>query len=183
MCGCLIMSPRKCTWALAAVWLSGGVSGTLYTASTLSIRFCGDRIIHQFFCDVPQVLKFSCSDDYLVTVGVADFLSAVAFACFIGIVNSYVHIFSTVLRMPSAESRSKVFSTCLPHLFVVSLFLSTGIFAYLNPTSDFPTALEFLFSVFYTVLPPTLNPVIYSLRNDAIKSVVRKLLLSRKFTS
>ena len=179
----VIMSPRKCTWAVAAVWLSGGISGTLFTASTLSIRFCGDKIIHQFFCDIPQLLKLSCSNDYLVTIGVANILSAVAFACFIGIVNSYVHIFSTVLRMPSAESRSKVFSTCLPHLFVVSLFLSTGAFAYLNLTSDSSTALEFLLSIFYTVLPPTINPVIYSLRNDAIKSVVRKLLLSRKFTS
>nr|AAQ77043.1 olfactory receptor 115 [Mus musculus] len=178
----VIMSPRKCTWALAAVWLSGGVSGTLYTASTLSIRFCGDRIIHQFFCDVPQVLKLSCSNDYLLTIGVANILSAVAFACFIGIVISYVHIFSTVLRMPSAESRYKVFSTCLPHLFVVSLFLSTSTFAYLNPTADSPTALEFLFSILYTVLPPTINPVIYSLRNETIKSVVRKLLSSTKFT-
>ncbi|XP_021045020.1 olfactory receptor 14J1-like [Mus pahari] len=178
----VIMSPRECTWAVAAVWLSGGVSGTIYIASTFSIRFCGDRIIHQFLCNIPQVLKQSCSNDHLVVIGTISFMTAVAFACFIGIVISYVHIFSTVLRMPSAESRSKVFSTCLPRLFVVSLFLSTGSCAYLNPTSDSPTALEFLVSVFYTVLPPTLNPVIYSLRNDAIKSVIRKLLLSTKFT-
>ncbi|XP_021005463.1 olfactory receptor 14J1-like [Mus caroli] len=178
----IIMCPRKCRWAVTAVWLSSVIPGTLYIATIFSIRFCRAKIIHQFFCDVPQVLKLSCSNDYLVTIGVADFLTAVAFACFIGIVISYVHIFSTVLRMPSAESRSKVFSTCLPHLFVVLLFLSTGIFAYLNPTSDSPTALQFLLSVFYTVLPPTLNPVIYSLRNETIKIVVRKLLLSSKFT-
>ncbi|XP_052019067.1 olfactory receptor 14J1-like [Apodemus sylvaticus] len=178
----VIMSPRKCTWSVAAVWLSGSISGTLYTTSILSIRFCGERIIHQFFCDVPQLLKLSCSNDYFVIMGVVNFLSAMAFFCFIGIVISYVHIFSTVLRMPSAESRSKVFSTCLPHLFVVSLFLSTGAFAYLNPTSDSPTALEFLFSIFYTVLLPTLNPVIYSLRSKILKSVARKLLFSTKFT-
>uniref|UniRef100_A0A8C6N0V7 Olfactory receptor n=1 Tax=Mus spicilegus TaxID=10103 RepID=A0A8C6N0V7_MUSSI len=178
----VIMGPSKCRWAVTAVWLSSVIPGTLYIATIFSIRFCRAKIIHQFFCDVPQVLKLSCSNDYLVTIGVADFLSAVAFACFIGIVNSYVHIFSTVLRMPSAESRSKVFSTCLPHLFVVLLFLSTGIFAYLKPTSDSPTALQFLVSIFYTVLPPTLNPVIYSLRNETIKSVIRKLLLSSKFT-
>ncbi|XP_052024809.1 olfactory receptor 14J1-like [Apodemus sylvaticus] len=178
----VIMSPRKCTWAVAAVWLSGSISGTLYTTSILSIRFCGERIIHQFFCDVPQLLKLSCSNDYFVIMGVVNFLSAMAFFCFIGIVISYVHIFSTVLRMPSGESRPKVFSTCLPHLFVVSLFLSTGAFAYLNPTSDSPTALEFLFSIFYTVLPPTLNPVIYNLRSKILKSVARKLLFSTKFT-
>ncbi|XP_034380527.2 olfactory receptor 14J1-like [Arvicanthis niloticus] len=178
----VIMCSRMCRWAVTVVWLSSGIPGTLYIATIFSIRFCGAKIIHQFFCDVPQLLKLTCSNDYLVTMGVADFLAAMGFACFIGIVISYVHIFSTVLRMPSAESRSKVFSTCLPHLFVVSLFLSTGTFAYLNTTSDSPTALEFLFSVFYTVLPPTLNPVIYSLRNETIKSVVMKLLLSTKFT-
>ncbi|NP_001000887.1 olfactory receptor Olr1705 [Rattus norvegicus] len=178
----VIMGPRKCTWAVAAVWLCGSIPGTLYTASILSIRFCGDKIIHQFFCDVPQLLKLSCSNDHLDIIGMIDFLSVITFACLIGIIISYVHIFSTVLRMPSAESRSKVFSTCLPHLFVVSLFLSSGACAYLNPTSDSPTAFEFLFSVFYTVLPPTLNPLIYSLRNETIKSVVRKLLFSTKFT-
>ena len=178
----VIMSPRKCTFAVAAAWLSGSISGMLYTIGILCIRFCGDRIIHQFFCDVPQLLKLSCSNDYLVIMGVINFVSLMAFVCFIGIVISYVHIFSTVLRMPSAESRSKVFSTCLPHLFVVSLFLSTGTFAYLNPTSDSPTALESLLSIFYTVLPPTINPVIYSLINETIKSVVGKLLLSTKFT-
>ncbi|XP_052024813.1 olfactory receptor 14J1-like [Apodemus sylvaticus] len=138
----IIMNPRKCTFAVAAVWLCGGITGLLYIASMLSIRFCGDRIIHQLFCDVPQLLNLSCSNDHIVTMGVADFLSAMAFACFIGIVISYVHIFSTVLRMPSAESRSKVF-TCLPHLFVVSLFISTGTFAYLTPASDSPIPLRF----------------------------------------
>ncbi|XP_052599969.1 olfactory receptor 14J1-like [Peromyscus californicus insignis] len=177
----VIMDPRKCMWSVAAVWLSGGISGTLYTTTTFSIRFCRAKIIHQFFCDVPQLLKLSCSNDYLVVMEVSYFLSAMAFACFVGIVLSYVHIFSTVLRMPSAEGQSKVFSTCLPHLFVVSLFLSTGSCAYLNPTSESPTALDFLFSIFYTVLPPTLNPVIYSLRNESLKGAVRKLLLSEEF--
>ncbi|XP_052599776.1 olfactory receptor 14J1-like [Peromyscus californicus insignis] len=178
----VIMCPRKCRLAVTGVWLSSGIPGTLYVATLSSIRFCGPKIIHQFFCDVPQLLKLSCSNDYLGVMGVAAFLSAMAFACFIGIVLSYVHIFSTVLRMPSAEGQSKVFSTCLPHLFVVSLFLSTGSYAYLNSTSESPIALDFLFSVFYTVLSPTFNPVIYSLRNETIRSGIRKLLLSTKFS-
>uniref|UniRef100_A0A8C6GYV1 Olfactory receptor n=1 Tax=Mus spicilegus TaxID=10103 RepID=A0A8C6GYV1_MUSSI len=177
----VIMSPRKCTWAVAAVWLSGGISGTLFTASTLSIRFCGDKIIHQFFCDIPQLLKLSCSNDYFGVLEVSTFMSVMAFACFVGIAFSYCQIFSTVLRMPSAEGRSKVFPTCLPHLFVVSFFLSTGICAYLKPTSDSPTALDLMLSIFYTVLPPTLNPVIYSLRNESLKRAVKKLLLSEEF--
>ncbi|XP_042122153.1 olfactory receptor 14J1-like [Peromyscus maniculatus bairdii] len=177
----VIMCPRKCRLAVTVVWLSSGIPGTLYIATISSIRFCRPKIIHQFFCDVPQLLKLSCSNDYLGVMGVSCFLSAMAFACFVGIVLSYVHIFSTVLRMPSAEGRSKVFSTCLPHLFVVSLFLSTGSCAYLNPTSESPTALDLLLSIFYTVLPPTLNPVIYSLRNESLKGALRKLLLSEEF--
>nr|AAQ77055.1 olfactory receptor 127 [Mus musculus] len=177
----VIMSPRKCTWAVAAVWLSGGISGTLFTASTLSIRFCGHKIIHQFFCDIPQLLKLSCSNDDFGLLKVSTFIAVMGFACFVGIAFSYCQIFSTVLRMPSAEGRSKVFSTCLPHLFVVSFFLSTGICAYLKPSSDSPTALDLMLSIFYTVLPPTLNPVIYSLRNESLKRAVKKLLLSEEF--
>ncbi|XP_034349113.1 olfactory receptor 14J1-like [Arvicanthis niloticus] len=177
----VIMSPRKCTWAVAGVWLSGGISGTLYTASTVSIKFCGDKIVHQFFCDVPQLLKISCSNDYFGVLKVSTFMSVMAFACFMGIAFSYGQIFSTVLRMLSAEGRSKVFSTCLPHLFVVSCFLSTGVGAYLKPTSGSPTALDLLLSIFYTILPPILNPVIYSLRNESLKGAIKKLLLSEEF--
>ncbi|XP_021514727.1 olfactory receptor 14J1-like [Meriones unguiculatus] len=178
----VIMSPGKRMWAVAAVWLSGGISGTLYITTTLSIRFCRAKIIHQFFCDIPQLLKLSCSNDYFGVMEVSTFMSVMAFACFMGISLSYGQIFSTVLRMPSAEGRSKVFSTCLPHLFVVSFFISTGICAYLKPTSDSPTALDLMLSIFYTVLPPTLNPVIYSLRNESLKGAVRKLILSEQFS-
>ncbi|XP_036032176.1 olfactory receptor 14J1-like [Onychomys torridus] len=178
----VIMDPRKCMWAVTAVWLSGGISGTLYTTTTFSIRFCKDKIIHQFFCDIPQLLKLSCTNDYLGVKGVVAFMAVMAFGCFIAVTLSYGQIFSTILRMPSAEGRSKVFSTCLPHLFVFSFFLFTGACAYLKPTSDSPTALDLLLSIFYTVLPPILNPVIYSLKNKAMKTALRKVLSGREFT-
>ncbi|XP_048205208.1 olfactory receptor 14J1-like [Perognathus longimembris pacificus] len=178
----LIMDPRKCKRAVTAVWVSGGITGIMYTTATLSITFCEAKIIHQFFCDIPQLLKSSCSNDYLAVIGVAAFVSLVALACFISIAFSYIHLFSTVLRIPSAEGRSKVFSTCLPHLFVVSFFLSTGICAYLKPTSDSPTALDLMLSIFYAVIPPTLNPIIYSLKNEALKEALAKLLLGSYFT-
>ncbi|XP_008825782.1 olfactory receptor 14J1-like [Nannospalax galili] len=177
----VIMSPRTCRWVVTAVWISGGISGTLYTATTFSMRFCRAKIIHQFFCDIPQLLKLSCSNDYLGVVGLTAFISVMTTTCFTAICFSYVQIFSTVLRMPSAEGRSKVFSTCLPHLCVVSFFVSTGIFAYLKPTSDSPTALDLVLSIFYTILPPTLNPAIYSLRNEVMKTALRKLLSSDSF--
>ncbi|XP_006877704.1 PREDICTED: olfactory receptor 14J1-like [Chrysochloris asiatica] len=178
----VIMNPSKCQWAVIAVWLSGSISGILYTSATFSITFCKPKIIHQFFCDIPQLLKLSCSNDYLGVIGVAAFMSVMALICFTSIVISYIHIFSTVLRMPSAEGRSKAFSTCLPHLFVVSFFLSTGTFEFLRTTSDSPTAFDLMISIFYTVIPPSLNPIIYSLRNEAMKEACRKLLLGGQFT-
>ncbi|XP_048205221.1 olfactory receptor 14J1-like [Perognathus longimembris pacificus] len=178
----LIMHPRKCRGAVTAVWVSGGISGIMYTTATFSITFCKAKVIHQFFCDVPQIVKLSCSNDYLAVVGVNILMTVAASACFISIAFSYIHIFSTVLRIPSAEGRSKVFSTCLPHLCVVSIFLSTGMWAYLKPTSDSSTTLDLLLSIFYTVIPQTLNPVIYSLRNDTMKRAIQKLILDREFT-
>ncbi|XP_017653612.1 olfactory receptor 14J1-like [Nannospalax galili] len=177
----VIINPGMCRWAVTAVWISGGISGTLCTATTFSIRFCRAKIIHQFFCDVPQLLKLSCSNDYLGVVGVVVFISLVVFVCFFAITLSYVKIFSTVFRMPSAEGRSKVFSTCLPHLCVVSFFLFTADIAYLKPTSGSSTALDLMLSMFYTVVSPILNPVIYSLRNETIKQALRKLLLGGEF--
>ncbi|XP_006872818.1 PREDICTED: olfactory receptor 14J1-like [Chrysochloris asiatica] len=179
----VIMNPSKCKWAMIAVWLSGSISGILYTIVTFSMTFCKAKIIHQFFCDIPQLLKLSCSNDYLAVIGVAAFMSMLAFICFTSIIFSYIRIFSTVLRISSAEGRSKAFSTCLPHLFVVSFYLSTGAFAFLKPTSDSPTAFDLMISIFYTVIPPSLNPVIYSLRNEAMKEAFRKLLLGGQFIS
>ena len=176
----IIMNVSTCIHGILAVWISGVISGVMHTAATFSIHFCGTKIIHQFFCDVPQILKLSCSNEYVSELGVIVFLSLVAFLCFICIGLSYMHIFSTVLQIPSAEGRAKAFSTCMPHLSVVILFISTGVFAFLKPHSDSPTALDFLLSVFYTVLPPTLNPMIYSLRNKAMKTALRKVFKRRK---
>ncbi|KAM9666444.1 olfactory receptor 14J1-like [Trichechus inunguis] len=176
----IIMDVSTCVHGVVAVWISGVISGVMHTAATFSIHFCGANIIHQFFCDVPQLLKLSCSNDYISELGVAGFLSLVAFLCFLSIGLSYTHIFSTVLRIPSGEGRDKAFSTCLPHLCVVILFISTGVFEFLKPPSDSPTALDFLLTVLYTVVPSTLNPMIYSLRNKAIKVALRKVFKGRK---
>ncbi|XP_004622360.2 olfactory receptor 14J1-like [Sorex araneus] len=176
----IIMDFRTCVHGVTSVWVSGAISGVMHTAATFSIHFCGPRIVHQFFCDIPQILKLSCSNDYISEVGVTAFLSLAAFLCFIFIGFSYMHIFTSVLRMPSAEGRAKAFSTCLPHLTVVLLFLSTGSFEYFKSRSDSPTVSDILLTVMYTVVPPTFNPMIYSLRNKAIKSAVRKVFKRSK---
>ncbi|XP_004622154.2 olfactory receptor 14J1-like [Sorex araneus] len=176
----VIIDIRTCVHGVFSVWVSGAICGVMHTTATFSIRFCGPRIIHQFFCDIPQLLKLSCSNDYISEVGVSVFMTFVAFLCFTFIVFSYIHIFSSVLRMPSAEGRAKSFSTCLPHLAVVILFLSTGAFEYFKSHSDSPTVSDILLTIMYTVVPPTFNPIIYSLRNKAIKSAVRKVFKKNK---
>ncbi|XP_004622208.1 olfactory receptor 14J1-like [Sorex araneus] len=176
----VIMDIRTCVHGVAAVWVSGAISGVMHTAATFSIRFCGPRVIHQFFCDISQILRLSCSNDYIYEVGVTVFLVLVACLCFTFIGFSYMQIFSSVLRMPSAEGRAKAFSTCLPHLAVVLLFLSTAAFEHFKSHSDYPTVSDILFTIMYTVVPPTFNPMIYSLRNKAVKLAVRKVFLRNK---
>ncbi|KAG8508874.1 Olfactory receptor 14J1 [Galemys pyrenaicus] len=176
----IIMDVSKCVHSLLGVWISAVISGAMHTAATFSIHFCGSHVIHQFFCDIPQLLKLSCSNEYMNEVGISYFLALMACLCVIFIGLSYTKIFSTVLRMPSAEGRAKAFSTCLPHLSVVILFISTSVFEFLKPPSDSPSALDILLTIMYTVVPPTFNPMMYSLRNQAMKTALRKVFRRRK---
>ncbi|XP_004453244.3 olfactory receptor 14J1-like [Dasypus novemcinctus] len=176
-----VMDPSACQHALTAVWVAGGLSGLVHTTTSFSTPLCRNRLIHQFFCDIPQILNLSCSHEFLSEIAVAAFTTSTAFVCLTSIVLSYIRIFSTVLRIPSAEGRTKVFSTCLPHLLVVTCFLSAAGFEFLRPTPGSPSAIDLMFSVFYTVVTPTLNPVIYSLRNEAMKAALRKILSKEAF--
>ncbi|XP_003428862.2 olfactory receptor 14A16-like [Ornithorhynchus anatinus] len=171
-----VMSRGACAKMAATSWLSGGFAGLMHTAATFSRTFCGSNMIQQFFCDIPQLVRISHSKGNVAEVGVSLGTISLALACFVSMVVSYVYIISTVLKMPSAEGRSKAFSTCLPHLVVVISFLSTSSFAYLKPTTESPSALDLLLSMFYAVVPPALNPLIYSLRNRDMKSALEKML-------
>ncbi|XP_049620839.1 olfactory receptor 14J1-like [Suncus etruscus] len=170
----IIMDVRTCVHGLVGVWISGVIIAVIHTSATFSIHFCGPRIIHQSFCDVSQILKLSCYNDHIREIGVTAFLSLAAFLVVIFIGFSYMHIFSSVLRMPSAESRTKAFSTCLPHLAVVILFLSTGAIEYFKPQCDSPTVLDMFLTMMYTVVPPTFNPMIYSLRRHQVSSDINQ---------
>ncbi|XP_075398986.1 LOW QUALITY PROTEIN: olfactory receptor 14K1-like [Tenrec ecaudatus] len=172
----VIMSSAVCVQMAAASWLMGGIFAVLYTAETFSLSFCGPRHLHIFFCHVPSLLKISCSKTHItinVSLVVGLLFGIFCLAC-IGF--SYICIFNTVLRMPSLQGWSKVFSTCLPHLIVVSTFFMTGATAYLKPVPDYPHILDFVTSVFYCVVPPSLNPIIYSLRNKELKEALCKML-------
>ncbi|NXE85932.1 O14J1 protein, partial [Cochlearius cochlearius] len=171
-----LLGSRACVHMAAAAWGSGFLNALLHTASTFSIPLCQGNAVDQFFCEIPQILKLSCSDAYLREVGLLVVSACVGFGCFVFIVVSYVQIFRAVLRIPSQLGRHKAFSTCLPHLAVVSLFISTAMFAYLKSPSISSPSLDLVVAVVYSVVPPALNPLIYSMRNKELKDAVWKLI-------
>ncbi|XP_054667285.1 olfactory receptor 14A16-like, partial [Grus americana] len=170
-----LLGSRACVHMAAAAWGSGFLNAVLHTANTFSIPLCHGNAVEQFFCDVPQILKLSCSDTYLREVGLLILSCFLGFGCFVFIVLSYVQIFRAVLRIPSEQGRHKAFSTCLPHLAVVSLLVSTGIFSYLKPPSISSPSLDLVVAVLYSVVPPAVNPLIYSMRNQEIIDALWKL--------
>ncbi|KAM9166807.1 olfactory receptor 14C36-like [Mergus octosetaceus] len=178
-----LLGSRACAQMAAAAWGSGFLNAVLHTANTFSLPLCHGNAVHQFFCEIPHILKLSCSDsDYLKEVRLLVVSACLAFGCFVFIVVSYVQIFRAVLRMPSEQGRHKAFSTCLPHLAVVSLFVSTAILAYLKPPSISSPSLDLVVSFLYSVVPPAVNPLIYSLRNQELKATLKKLILVVIFT-
>ncbi|NXI37471.1 O14AG protein, partial [Galbula dea] len=164
-----LLGSRACVHMAAAAWASGFLYALLHTANTFSLPLCHGNVLDQFFCEIPQILKLSCSNSYLRELGLIVVGVCLAFGCCVFIVVSYLQIFRAVLRIPLKQGQHKAFSTCLPHLAVVSLFVSTSFFAYLKPPSVSSPSLDVLMSVLYSVVPPAVNPLIYSMRNKEIK--------------
>ncbi|XP_025905847.1 olfactory receptor 14C36-like [Nothoprocta perdicaria] len=171
-----LLGSRACVKTAAAAWTSGFLNALLHTGNTLSLPLCQSNALGQFFCEISQILKLSCSNSYLREVGLLVISVCLSFGCFLFIVVSYVQIFRAVLRIPSEQGRHKAFFMCLPHLVVVSLFLSTAVFALLKPPCMSSPALDLTQAVLYSVLPPTVNPLIYSMRNKELKEALRKIL-------
>ncbi|XP_072705165.1 olfactory receptor 14C36-like [Ciconia boyciana] len=170
-----LVGSRACVHMAAAVWGSGFLYAVLHTANTFSLPLCKGNALDQFFCEVPQILKLSCSDTYLREAGLLMASVCFAFGCFVFIVMSYVQILRAVLKIPSEKGRHKAFSMCLPHLAIVSLFISTAMVAYLKPPSISSPSLDLVVSVLYSVVPPGVNPLIYSMRNKELKDALWKL--------
>uniref|UniRef100_A0A8D2L3Z8 Olfactory receptor n=1 Tax=Varanus komodoensis TaxID=61221 RepID=A0A8D2L3Z8_VARKO len=172
-----LMNKQACIQMIATVWIFGLFYAMLHTGGTFVPPFCSN-IVNQFFCEIPQLLKLACSNLYLTEIGILFVSALFSSGCFIFIVVSYAYIFTAVavLRMPSAQGRQKAFSTCVPHLMVLFLFLFSGFFAYLKPTSNSNSPLNLAFAMIYFMVPPLMNPVIYSMRNRDIKDALSKML-------
>ncbi|XP_004460234.2 olfactory receptor 14A16-like [Dasypus novemcinctus] len=172
----VIMNMDTCMHMAAVAWLGGGLTAVMHTAGIFSLSFCGPNVLHQFFCSIPQLLAISCSENLVREIVPIIITVTLDFCCFIFIMVSYIYIFCTVKNVPSTEGQSRAYSTCLPHLVVVVLFLTTGFIAHLKPTSAYPSISDIVISVFYTMVPQTLNPIIYSLRNKAMKTALCMLI-------
>ncbi|XP_059570165.1 olfactory receptor 14A16-like [Alligator mississippiensis] len=171
-----IMKRRACVQMAVSAWVSGILHAALHTGNTFRLPFCHSNIINKFFCDVPQLLQLSCSDSSLSEVGILIFSGCLVFICFCFIVVSYVQILSVVLRIPSKQGQQKAFSTCIPHLVVVSLLIFTGTITYMIPTSNSPSGLDLVLAVLLAIVPPTVNPIIYSMRNKKMKAALGKYI-------
>lgn len=168
------MSPKVCTVMVAGSYLIGLVNAVTQTASTFQLSFCGSNIINHFFCDVPPLLSLSCTDTSINEMVLFVFATILGIFTSTEIVVSYAFILSAILRINSSEGKQKAFSTCASHLAAVTIFYGTTIFMYLRPSSSYVLDQDKWASVFYTIVVPMLNPLIYSLRNREVKNALRR---------
>ncbi|KAM9311857.1 olfactory receptor 5AP2-like [Gastrophryne carolinensis] len=174
----VIMSKSLKFKLLGAAYFGGLLTSVIHTSCTFSMSFCGSNIVQHFFCDIPPLLKLSCTNTFISELFMFLLSSILGSISAIVILVSYSNIISAVFKMQSLEGRQKVFSTCSSHLTVVALFFGTSIFVYARPVSSYSIQKDNVISLVYTVVIPMLNPIIYSLRNaqvrDAFVSVVHK---------
>uniref|UniRef100_A0A8C6MSG4 Olfactory receptor n=1 Tax=Mus spicilegus TaxID=10103 RepID=A0A8C6MSG4_MUSSI len=172
------MSPQLCGALAMVVWFIGLVNACVHTGLMTRLSFCGPKVITHFFCEIPPLLLLSCSPTYVNSI-----LTLVADAFFVGInfmltLLSYGYIIGSILRMRSAEGKRKAFSTCSSHLIVVSVYYSSMFCAYISPASSYSPERSKVTSVLYSILSPTLNPLIYTLRNKDVKLALGRILAS-----
>ncbi|XP_060118415.1 olfactory receptor-like protein OLF1 [Heteronotia binoei] len=172
----VIMSKPFCIWLLAAAYIGGVISSLIHTCASLRLSFCGNNYVNHFFCDLAALIALACSDTSLNELLLFIFGTLVEGFNIVTILTSYAFIIMTIVRMHSTEGRLKAFSTCASHLITFALFHGTILFMYFRPSSEFSMDTDKMVSVFYTVIIPVLNPLIYGLRNKDVKDAIRKLL-------
>ncbi|XP_057363078.1 olfactory receptor 10AG1-like [Manis pentadactyla] len=172
----LVMNHKVCVQLVVGSWISGIPAQIGQTCQIFSLHFCGSHLINHFFCDIPPILSLACGDTFLNEMMV--YIVAVLFVMvpFLLILISYTKIISTILKLPSATSRAKAFSTCSSHLMVVALFYGSATITYLRPKTSHSAGTGKVLSLFYTIVTPMFNPMIYSLRNKDVTMALRMLL-------
>uniref|UniRef100_A0A8C8Z3P0 Olfactory receptor n=1 Tax=Prolemur simus TaxID=1328070 RepID=A0A8C8Z3P0_PROSS len=176
------MTTSVCAHLAIGSYVCGFLNASFHTWDVFSLCFCKSNLVHHFFCDVPAVMVLSCSNKHISEMAVV-FIATfnVVFALLV-ILISYMFIFITILKMQSAQGHQKALSTCASHLTAVSIFYGTVIFMYLQPSSSHSMDTDKMASVFYTMVIPMLNPVVYSLRNKEVKTAFKKVVEKAKLS-
>ncbi|ELW62410.1 olfactory receptor 11L1 [Tupaia chinensis] len=177
----LLMALPTCLRLAAAAWAGGFLAPLLPTVLISRLNFCGPQKINHFFCDSDPIFKLSCSDTFLVEALGYTCSSVVILSSFLLTMSSYGHIVAAIVRLSSREARRKTFSTCASHLSVVTIYYGTIIFMYVRPPAKYNFTVGKVVSVFYCVLTPLVNPLIYTLRNQDVKKAFAKVLTRRQF--
>ncbi|XP_065801647.1 olfactory receptor 4P4-like [Muntiacus reevesi] len=175
----IIMNRTRCNLLIVAAWAGGAIHAFSQFFMIVSLPFCGPNEIDHYYCDIFPLLKVACTDTYITGVLVVANSGMVALVTFVLLFGSYVIILFN-LRNHSAEGRRKALSTCGSHITVVILFFGPSIFAYLRPPTTFPE--DKIFSLFYTIIAPMFNPLIYTLRNTEMKKAIRKVYCQKIFS-
>ncbi|XP_006147486.1 olfactory receptor 5AN1 [Tupaia chinensis] len=170
-----IMSPTLCAWMVLGSYTAGLTASLSQICALFQLHFCGPNVIRHFFCDMPQLLILSCTDTLFAQVLTAILTMIFGITNALVIMISYGYIVISIMKITSAKGRSKAFNTCASHLTAVSLFYTSGMFVYLSSSSGGSSSFDRFASVFYTVIIPMLNPLIYSLRNKEIKDALKRL--------
>ncbi|XP_054443121.1 olfactory receptor 5W2-like [Pteronotus mesoamericanus] len=173
------MSRSICTQLVTIAYITGLVDSAIHTCCTFRLSFCNSNIVNHFFCDIPPLLALSSSDTTINEIVMFTFIGCVLGSSIITVLLSYSYIITTILRMKSAKSRHKAFSTCASHLTAVAIFYGTLLFMYFRPSSSYSMDTDKVASVFYTVVIPMLNPLIYSLRNRDVKGALSKAICTK----
>ncbi|XP_018429800.1 PREDICTED: olfactory receptor 5B12-like [Nanorana parkeri] len=168
-----IMSWKVCVRLASIVWCFGSSYSLVHTLCALNLKFCESNIVESLFCNLPQLLQISCSDIFINILLIFVLAGFVTVVCITLTILSYVYIFKTVLKIQVKGKRSKVFSTCSSHLSVVFIFYFSGTFDYFRPGTKNRFPADKVLPVFYTVIVPLLNPLIYSLRNQDFRKAFK----------
>ncbi|KAG8575499.1 hypothetical protein GDO81_009575 [Engystomops pustulosus] len=179
-----IMHPTLCLQMAIGSWVFGLVDSLVHTVFAMQLPYCGPNVINHFFCEVPSVLEMACTDTYVNKTLIFWFAMLVVIGPFCLILITYGNIIFSILKIKTSSGKRKAFSTCASHIIVVSLFYGTIMFIYMKPGSNHEADQNKMATLFYSVITPMLNPLIYTLRNKDMKGafvdLTRKKIRSDK---
>ncbi|XP_051022919.1 olfactory receptor 8H1-like [Acomys russatus] len=176
----VVMSTRRCHALLTGSYMMGAIDSSVNMLCLSRINLCSSHVINHFFCDTPAILALSCSDTYVIEMIIIIVSGSTLMVSLLTISMSYASILFTILKINSTSGKQKAFSTCASHVLAVTIFYSTMIFTYLKPKKSYSLGKDQVASVFYTIVIPMLNPLIYSLRNKEVKSAISRAIKKRE---